>query len=457
MTITVRLSINVEVEKGEGKKIEAEVRPEHFEEDIRQLRQTFTELTGREVLAGYEAQLKQGEYRKCPSIRTEERTYQFQAFSLCYRRRSYRMPDGRECTPLDGLLGFEKYQRRSWKANEQISAIASSLSYRKTSQINTYISKGTVSASTVCRSMRLVGKRIEEQEAQFEANEPGKIKASILFGEADGIWIPLQKADKRSIEARMAIAYTDKQYISEDRRRLVNKICLTGIGITSEEWQVMIREKLYAHYDLEAAKAMIIGGDGSAWVSHSFDLVGIKQTQRVLDLFHVKQSIHRAFGGVLDTKQVIEQLYKHGFEAVEKTLLLATVGGTPASVEAQLECLQYLRNHKDEIVPALSLGAIESNVGKHIAQRMKTRGVSWSLAGAKAMLAILGHQNKLFEHSFAYQKAKSDQPKKSKRRKHVDAGSVHSASFPVLKTGKISAPYAPLFKAIINENLSLSS
>ena len=108
-------------------------------------------------------------------------------------------------------------------------------------------------------------------------------------------------------------------------------------------------------------------------------------------------------------------------------------------------------------MPALSLGAIESNVGKHIAQRMKTRGVSWSLAGAKAMLAILGQQNKLFEHSFAYQKAKSDQPKQSKRRKHVDAGSVHSASFPVLKTGKISAPYAPLFKAIINENLSLSS
>ena len=236
-----------------------------------------------------------------------------------------------------------------------------------------------------------------------------------------------------------------------------NKICLTGIGVPSGEWQARIRERLYANYDLESSKAMIVGGDGGAWVSHSFDLVGIKQTLRVLDAFHVKQAIHTAFGDVLETKQVIKQIYQQGFEAVEKTLLETVVGGTQASVKAKLNCLQYMRNHADEIVPAVSLGAIESNVGKLVAQRMKTRGVSWSLPGAKAMLAILFHQNELFEHTFHYQKAKSDQLKRPKRRKHIDTGSIHSASFPVLKSGKISSPYASLFKAIINENLSLSS
>jgi len=116
-----------------------------------------------------------------------------------------------------------------------------------------------------------------------------------------------------------------------------------------------------------------------------------------------------------------------------------------------------LRNHADEIVSAASLGAIESNVDKLVAQRMKTRGVSWSLAGMIAMLALLRHQEELYEHSFPYQNKRSKQNSQTKKNKKGDPGTVHAASFPVLKSGKMSAPYASLFKAIINDDLPLSS
>jgi hypothetical protein len=457
MTITVKLSIHVELENGEGKSVQSQIKADSFEKDLKQLCQQVIEVTGQQVLAGYEAELKAGQCQGGVSIRTEARRYQFQGFSLEYRRRSYRMPDGSVMTPLDELLGFEKYQRRSWKAKEQICALAASISYRKAMQINAYINQNKVSASTICRVVREVGHRIGAQEAQFEAEKAGKVKAPVLCCEADGVWISLQKAEKRKAEIRVAIAYTGKKYISKDRKKLLNKVWLTGLEVSSQEWQRRIREKLDANFDLQNSQRILIGGDGSEWVGSSFDLVGIKQERRVLDPFHVKRAIRLAFGNVLDTKKVIALLYDQGFDAVEKILLEATVGATKAEVKARLNCLQYLRNHAKEIIPNTSLGAIESNVDKLIAQRMKTRGVSWSVAGAKAMLSLLAHQEELYENSFHYQTRQKQALGYQKKRIKTNEATVHTASFPVLRSGKMSAPYAKLFKTIINDDLPLSS
>ena len=457
MTMRVKLSIHVETENGQGQKFEAEVRSEAFEEDMQEIMHRLGELAGAAVLGGYEAQLKKGAYSQSISLRTEMRSYQFQSFTLRYRRHSYQMPDGRVETPLDEVLGFCKYQRRSWKAKEQSSSLAASISYRKSAQIQTYLSQRRISASTVCRDVRAVGQRISLQEQAFESTQAGQIEAPCLYCESDGLWISLQKSGKRKAEVRVAIAYTGKKYIAKDRRKLLNKTCITSIGLESLSWQEYIRERLYASYDLENTKKVIVGGDGGKWVGHSFDLLGVQSVTRILDPFHVKRNIHNAFGMVLDSHKLIKHLYEQGFDAIEKTLLDKVSAGTKAQVNARLGCLQYLRNHADEIIIGPSLGAIESNVGKLVGQRMKTRGVSWSLAGAQAMLAILSHQEQLFEHSFQYDALPLKPSRKSSARTQGDTASIHSASFPILNSGKISAPYAKLFKDIINDNLPLSS
>ena len=131
------------------------------------------------------------------------------------------------------------------------------------------------------------------------------------------------------------------------------------------------------------------------------------------------------------------------------------------------ECLVYLRNHADEIVPLnkrnlpffhfCSLGSMESNVGKLVAQRMKTRGCSWRKDGAKGMLAILRHQSELTQHVFRYKDIQiSTQKKILKRYKQPsEYGTIPHGSFPILNSGKISSPYASLFKAIIDIDLPL--
>jgi hypothetical protein len=118
--------------------------------------------------------------------------------------------------------------------------------------------------------------------------------------------------------------------------------------------------------------------------------------------------------------------------------------------------LNYLRNNAQFIIRGPSMGAVESNVGKLIAQRMKTRGVSWSLAGAKAMPLLISHKQALYEKSFKFEALKTEKKKQIIRKKKKDESTVPKASFTILKTGKISTPYAKLFKAIIHDDLPLS-
>ncbi len=60
------------------------------------------------------------------------------------------------------------------------------------------------------------------------------------------------------------------------------------------------------------------------------------------------------------------------------------------------------------------------------------------------------HKEELYQHSFPYAKAvKSEEAKTPKKRRNESA----KASFTILKTGKITTPYAKLFKNLNNANL----
>jgi len=456
MTKTVKLSITVQADDGEEKRLDVKTHPESLSQDITELTHALTQLVGTETLNAIERHLKANEYAQGKVIRTSERTYHYPGFSLTCRRRSYKMPDGTEHTPLDKILGFEKYQRRSWELKEQTCALASDLNYRSAAHIQSYMSQKSVSASTVCRDVQELGCRIAEQELAFLAEEPGKIKAPVLYCESDGILIPLQHSNKKKAEVRVAITYTGKKHISQSRKKLENKLILASVGLNSPQWQSVIRERLCATYDIDHTQCAYIAGDGASWVNHSFDLIGNMPMIKILDPYHVKKAVRQAFADVTDINDLLSRLYKHGFDTVEAELCDITANGDEKRVKARLDCLQYLRNHKDEIIQDPSMGSIESNVGKLIAQRMKTRGVSWCEKGAKGMVALLRYKQELYEHSFPYKNI-STQKSADKRKQKGDEGSVHKASFPVLKSGKISAPYAKLFKSICYGDLPFSA
>jgi len=81
-----------------------------------------------------------------------------------------------------------------------------------------------------------VGNRINVQDVAYEADEPGTVQSQVLFGESDGVWIPLQGEKEKKVEIRSAVMYTGKKAINGGRKKLQNKRTFTAIGLTSAEW-----------------------------------------------------------------------------------------------------------------------------------------------------------------------------------------------------------------------------
>ena len=469
MTKNVILRINVKIESELKGTVKMCFSSDHFEEDLKKMTDKLGETAGEIILAEYDKSLRQEEYKEGFVKRTERRTYNFQNVSIRYWRRAIQMPDGRTYKPLDDLLGFDTYSRRSQRSKEQICTLAADMTYRSAAIQDTYLTGRPISPSTVCRTIKKIGGRINKQDITYAADEPGKIQARVLFGESDGVWISLQGEKEKKAEVRAAVMYTGKKTINGGRKKLQNKWAFTGIGLTSAEWQRILCEQAYAHFDLRSTRLLVVGGDGGAWVQNSFDLLGIKKVEKTLDQYHINKAIRMAFGNVIDIKPILQDLYCNGFESVRDQLTQAAASGTTEGRKQRNKCLVYLSNHADQIVPlskrnlpckppAHSLGAMESNCSKLVAHRMKTRGCSWSIEGATGMLAILRHKEELTEHTFRYEAIRKSAAKKKTFKRVLSndqTGTIPRGSFPILKSGKMSAPYAKVFKDIIDVKLPL--
>ena len=94
MTQSVTISITSQAGNGQPETVQHAIRTEHFEEDMKELIRKVTQTAGVQALQGFEADLRSHELRQAKVLRSEERRYQFQDFSLRYKRQTYQQPDG---------------------------------------------------------------------------------------------------------------------------------------------------------------------------------------------------------------------------------------------------------------------------------------------------------------------------------------------------------------------------
>ena len=467
MTISVPVSIIIEIAGRRTSVIKNDVNPKQLGENLKEITDQAFESAGAGVISYLDEETRNHEAKGLKVLGTESREITTIGGKLSFTRRIYAGKDGKRIKPVDELLGLEPYARRSQKLQEMNSALAGRSSYRETAAISTMITRKYISPATISRDVKRVGLRLAESDKNFYTEEKGSVKANVLYGESDGIFVRLQKdkEGKKAAEIRAAIAYTGKKWLSGNRKKLLDKMTLTAMDVSSLQWQEMVRNHMFAKYDLSTVKLLAVGGDGGSWVGSTFDLCGVSHIERVLDPFHIKRSIRSAFSNALDLTPVYDALFHHGFSAVSDILSPLAKKGNSSVRSARLNCLRYLQNHRNEILPLserdlpfdqlCSMGCMESNIGKAIALRMKTRGCSWSRSGAQAMSAILCHLPELLDHSFHYSDFKNlnDVYISSRRcRKSQPQSMIHCASFPIVSSGKSSAPYYSLFKGIINDS-----
>ncbi|RJQ42309.1 MAG: ISLre2 family transposase [Anaerolineaceae bacterium] len=413
---TVPVSITIRVSEREAK-IEKEVRIMELEETIQGIMLEAGKQTLEIGIKEIDDRIAKEVPRGWQNVGTEGRWVVSSIGALRYRRRVYLDEKGERRKPIDELMGIERYGRMSEGVREMGSSLACMGTYRLAASQLSWMIKTPISHSAVQRMAWTIGNRIADGEeaegervfghgAQLEA---GRIEAPVLYGESDGVWVPLQREKRKSIEVRVAILSTGRKAVGKDRYRLENKRCITAIGMNSEMWQEQIVREAHLSYDLSQTKLLINGGDGNPWVRHSFDRMEIHQ-EFVLDRFHLHRAARRAFQDREEAQELVKQICQKGFEGVNKKLEKRIEQTEGRHKEKLKDFYNYVYNHRDGLLDLehrgypqpVFLGAIEGNVDKLVVHRMKGKGCSWRLRGLRAMLALCRHCDELKQHAYHY-------------------------------------------------------
>lgn len=385
-----------------------------------------------------------------------------------FKRRVYKDETGKWRRPLDEIIGLEKRSRYSQSVKQKGSYLASELSYRESADVLGWLIGDYISHSAIGRMVREIGESYQAQEEEdrerlfeeAEKVEPGKVPAKVLYGESDGVWISLQGEEKQKTEVRVGVLYTGKKTVGVGRKALENKVAMTKIVKNSQEWQETLLKTAYTHYDLSNTKQLVVGGDGNRWVRQSFDMLGFP-IEFVLDRYHLYREARRAFGFNSQTESWIKQIREEGLEAALPEMLQAISQATSKTAKRMRKFIRYLSNNRDGLLDpdcrthiktkVSNLGAIEGNVDKLVVRRLKGRGRSWCMDGAKAMLAVCRHKRALKQNAFKpFQKQEKSEQKKYQTKHVQDDGEWLQASVPSLHLCHSNRPWARVLKDVIH-------
>jgi hypothetical protein len=428
----VELSITLKV-YGQVIEYTREIRIAELETGISQVVQEIGSTVMVAGLKGLDQELRKELPAGWRNVGTEERSLLSSVGRIRYQRRIYKDEKGVRRKPLDEILGVERYDRESHRVQQMGAYLACEGTYRRAADEMSWLMKTEVSHSTIQKMVWEVGNRIADgEEAEnrrvFEGGEAipeGTVEAEVLYGESDGVWLHLQRENRRSIEVRVATMYSGKKPLGKKRYRLTDKCSIAALGLSGDAWQEHVLKTAHRYYDLENTQLLITGGDGNQWVRHTFQR--FEQPQEfVLDRFHLSRAARRAMGDRVAAQEMVKQLRQHSFAAVSQELMQRIEQASGIRKEKLQQFYQYISHQQDGLLDLsqrgypselCSLGAIEGNVDKLVIHRMKGRGGCWKLRGARAMLALCQHKETL-KH-LALQYLPLEPPEKPDRRKRL--------------------------------------
>ena len=414
---SVRISITV---KAYDKVIEytRKIRITELEVELSEATQEIGNRVMVAMIEGIDREMRKRVPARWQNVGTEERSVMSSMGRIRYQRHIYRDEQGVRRKPADEVLGVERYSRESQRVREMGAYLASEGTYRRAASQLSWLMKTDVSHSSIQRMVWQVGNRIadgEEAERRkvFEGGErmeKGEVKAEVLYGESDGVWVHLQREKKRSVEVRVATLYSGKKPLGKKRYRLADKCSIVALDLSGGAWQEHVLKTAYRYYDLEQTRLLISGGDGNQWVRRTFQRFELPE-EFVLDRFHLSRAARRAFGDKRTAQEIVKHLRQQGFPAVCQELRRKIDQASGNRKEKLEQFFHYIDRQQDglldlsqrgELGDLGNLGAIEGNVDKLVIHRMKGRGCCWKYRGARAMLALCQNKDALKYHALRY-------------------------------------------------------
>lgn len=319
-----------------------------------------------------------------------------------FSRRHYVDGTGRRRVLLDEMLGLHERKQVSPDLEAVAIELAAKTSFREAADVIERLGGVRLSHQCLHRLIALAGDGIDAAEERLTRSltEDGEMPVSRgrtlprLFVEADGTMVSLQREGTRKAEVKQVITYEGWETAKTGGHQVKGKTVLAGLHPAGELWD-RLTTQLLGEYETGVLSRLVIGGDGAGWIRKGPELFAGSRYQ--LCRFHLHRAFLRAGKDFAGSRRAYGIALKGDVEGALAAL-------EPRTKEHRRSLATYLgasshgltdyRGHITGPVDPLlrGLGAIESNMDKNIANRMKKRGMSWSLAGAHRMAKVLQEQ-----------------------------------------------------------------
>ena len=323
------------------------------------------------------------------------------------KRRLYRDKQGNGRFLLDEAIGLAKRSPLSMKVKELSVLLACHMPFGKCEALLHMMLPAGVSHTTIHREVSRIAvpalekenRQVAEAYKQGKLPEPGKRRVPCLFVEGDGINIALQREKERRAEIKAGIAYEGWEPVGGlGRYRLKGKTPYMGLMNGDRFWDgfsLVLGKK----YDLGSIEHIVVGGDGAGWVKSGAQVMDACYQ---LDRFHLRRELLRALRGDIETADWVYRACLKGDAALADDMLSRQEKLTNKEGAKNIARVRsYILNNRSGLADyrlrlgqgqasgLRSMGAMESNIDKMAANRMKKRGMSWTKAGASRMSRLI--------------------------------------------------------------------
>jgi len=386
------------------------------------------------------------------------------------KRRLYCDGEGGSRFLLDEAMGLRKRSQASPKVEELANFVSTLLPFGKCEQLLRALLPDGLSHTTIHRLVgRTVDPHIEEEERELaELFEDGVLPESEnkvvphLMVEADGTYVALQREKERRTEVKIGIAYEGWQAAGKGRYGLKEKTSYTGIMDGERFWDGFSLA-LAKKYDLSHVGQVVVGSDGAEWAKQGADVFGGLYQ---LDRFHLLRAIYRGIGSDM-AGEVYRACTAGDVDKADAILRQAHERADGEEADSIAELRGYLLNNAHglrdyRLVTGYEdglrgLGAMESNVDKLIANRMKKRGMSWTKRGANRMARLINLKQQGQLHLWANHRGEKhrpwpEAPPPSPQRINVnETGAWLQAVLPAITGPHANRPWAQVLKDIARQ------
>ncbi|MDD3978518.1 MAG: ISLre2 family transposase, partial [Methanomicrobium sp.] len=313
---------------------------------------------------------------------------------------------------LDEYMKFDCIGFVSANLAEKIANGVCEASYAETAKNVTDLTGQSISHTGVWNVIQKLGTKIEQREDRLvELNKSkelhGKRETKVLFEEADGVFVKLQKRysnGKKSLsEIKLSMFHEGWKKTGANRYEAYNKnvVCSCGSGIDLKNRKEALISKTYNTDEIEMR---MFNSDGGAWIKRLYEYDDAVEFQ--LDPFHVRKAIRESSPGGEYEKNILKYIENKNIEGMLDYIDAAANSlDNPKAEEKLRKLYQYLLRNKKGLIPlknrVLSLpklngdleyrtmGNCEHNVYLSVAKRLKHRCAAWSPQGSINLCKIL--------------------------------------------------------------------